>query len=141
MRDALVTAPAALPEVFDAARAQLLRRQLGSCRARHRALVAGRARTGRDALEPNARRVVSLPALGLKQTSGRLVSTIADAVGVFVGDGAQPREHNRIGHPGRIRRHLREQAILFNVATLITVAFGMIALYAAVSCSAWRPPP
>jgi hypothetical protein len=30
-------------------------------------------------------------------------------------------------------RQLREQAILFNVVTLITVAFGMIALYAAVS--------
>jgi hypothetical protein len=29
-------------------------------------------------------------------------------------------------------RHLREQAILFNVVTLITVAFGVIALCAAV---------
>jgi hypothetical protein len=30
-------------------------------------------------------------------------------------------------------RRLREQAILFNVVTLITVAFGVIALYSAVS--------
>jgi uncharacterized membrane protein len=111
VRDALVTAPAALPEVFDAARAQLLDRNWDlvvhvtelPLRVARRPVVMQSSRTHGAA-------VVSLPALGLKQTSGSLVSTIADAVGVFVGDGAQPREHNRIGHPGRVRRRLVELA-------------------------------
>jgi hypothetical protein len=54
--------------------------------------------------------VISLPALGFKQTSRRLVNAIADAVAVLVGDSAQPRERNRIAHAGRVRRRLVELA-------------------------------
>ena len=111
VRDALVTAPAALPEVFDAARAQLLDRDWDlvvhvtelPLRVARRPVVMHSSRTHGAA-------VVSLPALGLKQTSGHLVSTIADAVGVFVGDDAQPRERNRMDHSGRVRRRLVELA-------------------------------
>ena len=111
VRDALVTAPAALPEVFDAARSQLLDRDWDlvvhvtelPLRVARRPVVMHSSRTHGAA-------VVSLPALGFKQTSGRLVNTIADAVGVFVGDGAPPREGNRIAHAGRVRRRLVELA-------------------------------
>jgi uncharacterized membrane protein len=137
VRDALVTAPAALPEVFDAARAQLLDRNWDlvvhvtelPLRVARRPVVMHSSRTHGAA-------VVSLPALGLKQTSGHLVRTIADAVGVFVGDGAQPREHNRrIAHAGRVRRRLVELAdevegsdALEGVALLRRVVTGNVRL-------------
>jgi uncharacterized membrane protein len=111
VRDALVAAPAALPEVFDAARSQLLDRNWDlvvhvtelPLRVARRPVVMHSSRTHGAA-------VVSLPALGFKQTTRRLVNTIADAVGVFVGDGAPPREGKRIAHAGRVRRRLVELA-------------------------------
>ena len=55
VRDALVTPPAALAEVVDAARSRPARRALGPGRPRDRASVADFAASGGGALEPNAR--------------------------------------------------------------------------------------
>jgi hypothetical protein len=70
-----------------------------------------------------------------KQTSEHLVRTIADAVGVLAGDSAQPPEHNRIAHAGRVRRRLVELAgevedsdALEGVALLRRVVTGNVRL-------------
>ncbi len=104
-RDLLVSPPARLADVFDAARTRLLDRNWDLAvhvtelplRISHRPLVAQTSRTHGVA-------IVSLPALGLKQSSRRLVQTIADAVAMFVGDDTDPGGPGRRSDAGRIQR-------------------------------------
>jgi uncharacterized membrane protein len=111
VRDSLVTPPAALSEVFDAARARLLEGNWDLAvhvtelplRVARRPIVTHSSRTHGAA-------IVSLPALGLHRTSRRLVESIADAVGVFVGDSSTRNKPRRISHPGRVQRRLVELA-------------------------------
>jgi uncharacterized membrane protein len=111
VREALVTPPAALSEVFDAARSRLLDGNWDlvvhvtdlPLRVARRPIVTHSSRTHGAA-------IVSLPALGLKQTSRRLVESIGDAVGVFVGDDAKRRQGITINPPTRVQRRLVELA-------------------------------
>jgi uncharacterized membrane protein len=87
VREVVVTPPAQLADVFDATRTRLLDRNWDLAvhvtelplRVSRRPVVTHTSRTHGVA-------IVSLPALGLKQGSRRLVQTIADAVGTFIGD-------------------------------------------------------
>ena len=87
VRDSLVTAPALLTEIVDAARSRLLDERWDlvvhvtelPLRIARRPVLTHSSRTHRVAL-------VSLPALGIKQSDRRLVQSVVDAVGVFAGD-------------------------------------------------------
>jgi hypothetical protein len=104
-RDLLVSPPARLADVFDAARTRLLDRNWDLAvhvtelplRISRRPVVAHTSRTHGVA-------IVSLPALGLKQSSRHLVQTIADAVAMFIGDDADPGEPVRRSDAGRTQR-------------------------------------
>jgi hypothetical protein len=104
-RDLLVAPPARLAEVFDAARTRLLDRNWDIAvhvtelplRVARRPVVTHTSRTHGVA-------IVSLPALGLKQSSRHLVRKIADAVGVFVGDDTDWGGPARTSDPDRIQR-------------------------------------
>jgi uncharacterized membrane protein len=111
VRDTLVTPPAALAEVFDAARSRLLDEGWDllvhvtdlPLRVARRPVVTHSSRTHGAAL-------VSLPALGLRQTSRHLSLPITDAVGAFVGDSAERRTRADADHRRRVRRRLVELA-------------------------------
>lgn len=104
-RDLLVPLPARLTELFDAARTRLLDRNWDLAvhvtelplRVSHRPLVRHTSRTHGVA-------IVSLPALGLKQSSRHLVQTIVDAVGMFVDDDTDSGGRVRRSDPDRIQR-------------------------------------
>ncbi|HEX3801963.1 MAG TPA: hypothetical protein VHV75_03905 [Solirubrobacteraceae bacterium] len=104
-RDLLVSPPARLADVFDTARTRMLDRNWDLAvhvtelplRISRRPLVTHTSRTHGVA-------IVSLPALGLKQSSRHLVRTIADAVGIFVGDDTNSGGRVRGSDPDRIQR-------------------------------------
>src|SRR6201996_453048 len=104
-RDLLVSPPARLADVFDAARTQLLDRNWDLAvhvtelplRVSRRPVVTHTSRTHGVA-------IVSLPALGLKQSSRHLVQAIAEAVGMFVDDDAASGSSVRRRDAGRIQR-------------------------------------
>jgi hypothetical protein len=110
-RDLLVPPPARLADIFDAARTRLLDRNWDIAvhvtelplRVSHRPLVTHTSRTHGVA-------IVSLPALGLKQSNRHLVQTIADAVGMFVGDDTDWSGRVRRSDPDRIQRRWVELA-------------------------------
>jgi hypothetical protein len=105
VRDLLVPPPARLADVFDAARTRLLDRNWDLAvhitelplRVSHRPVVTHTSRTHGVA-------ILSLPALGLKQSNRHLVQTIADAVGIFVGDDTDSGGRVRRSDAGRIQR-------------------------------------
>jgi uncharacterized membrane protein len=111
VRDPLVPPPARLADVFDAARMRLLDRNWDLAvhvtelplRVSHRPVVTHTSRTHGVA-------IVSLPALGLKQSSQHLVQTIADAIGIFVGDDTDSGGAIRGSDAGRIQRRWVELA-------------------------------
>ena len=111
IRDLLVPPPARLADVFDAARTQLLDRSWDIAvhvtelplRVSHRPVVTHTSRTHGVA-------IVSLPALGLKQSSRHVVQTIADAVGMFVDDDTASGGPGRRSDAGRIQRRWVELA-------------------------------
>jgi uncharacterized membrane protein len=134
VQDALVTPPASLSEVVDAARSRLLAEQWDlvvyitelPVRISRRPVVTHSSRTHGAA-------VVSLPALGLKQSSRRLVAHVADAVAVFAGETTERGEGTR--HRRRVRRRLVQLATdvegsneLDGVALLHRVASGNLRL-------------
>ncbi|HEV3053991.1 MAG TPA: hypothetical protein VGX45_05000 [Solirubrobacteraceae bacterium] len=136
VRDSLVTAPTPLAEVVDAARSRLLDEQWDlvvhvtelPLRISRRPLLTHSSRTHRAA-------VVSLPALGLKQSNRRLVESVVDAVGVFAGDTERRRGENRRRHRRSVRRRLVELATdvegseaLDGVTLLHRVATGNVRL-------------
>ncbi|MFZ0977572.1 MAG: hypothetical protein WAN22_35475, partial [Solirubrobacteraceae bacterium] len=102
VRDALVTPPAALAEVVDAARSRLLDERWDlvvhvtelPLRISRRPVVAHSSRTHGAAL-------VSLPALGLKQSNRRLVESVVEAVGTFAGDSTDRQENDHDRHTQR----------------------------------------
>jgi uncharacterized membrane protein len=107
VRDALVNAPTPMAEIVDAARSRLLDEdwdlvvhitELPLRVARHPVLTHS-SRTHGAAL-------VSLPALGLRQSSRRLVESVLDAVGVFAGESATLRDDG-----GRHARHVRRRLV------------------------------
>jgi uncharacterized membrane protein len=110
-RDALVTPPAALAEIVDAARSRLLDEHWDlvvhvtelPVRISRRPVLTHSSRTHGAA-------VVSLPALGLTQSGRRLVQSIADAVAVFAGDTAGRRADNRHRHRRHVRTRLTQLA-------------------------------
>jgi len=105
VRDLLVPPPARLADVFDAARTRLLDGNWDLAvlvtelplRVSRRPVVTHTSRTHGVA-------IVSLPALGLKQSGRHLLQTIADAVGMFVGDDTNSGEAVRRSDAGRIQR-------------------------------------
>jgi uncharacterized membrane protein len=134
VHDALVSPPASLSDVVDAARSRLLAEQWDlvvlvtelPMRISHRPVVTHSSRTHGAA-------VVSLPALGLKQSSRRLVQHVVDAVSVFAGETSEHRED--AGHRHRVRRRLIQLATdvegsneLDGVALLHRVASGNLRL-------------
>ena len=134
VHDALVSRPASLSEVVDAARARLLAERWDlvvhvtelPMRISRRPVVTHSSRTHGAA-------VVSLPALGLKQSSRRLVQHVVDAVAVFAGEASERREDTR--HRRRVRRRLIQLATdvegsdeLDGVALLHRVASGNLRL-------------
>lgn len=136
VRDLLVAPPARLAEVFDAARTRLLDRNWDLAvhvtelplRVSHRPVVTHTSRTHGVA-------IVSLPALGLKQSSRHLVQTIADAVGMFVGDYTDSGGPVRLSDAGRIERRWVELAsdvdaadALADAALLLRVVTGNVRL-------------
>ena len=136
VRDALVTPPAALAEVVDAARSRLLDEHWDlvvhvtelPLRISRRPVVAHSSRTHGAAL-------VSLPALGLKQSNRRLVESVVEAVGTFAGDSTDRQENDHDRHTQRVRRRLHQLATdvegadaLEGVALLHRVATGNLRL-------------
>ena len=136
VRDALVTPPAALAEVVDAARSRLLDEHWDlvvhvtelPLRISRRPVVAHSSRTHGAAL-------VSLPALGLKQSNRRLVESVVEAVGTFAGDSTNRQENDHDRHTQRVRRRLHQLATdvegadaLEGVALLHRVATGNLRL-------------
>jgi uncharacterized membrane protein len=136
VRDALVTPPAALAEVVDAARSRLLDEHWDlvvhvtelPLRISRRPVVAHSSRTHSAAL-------VSLPALGLKQSNRRLVESVVEAVGTFAGDSTDRQENDHHRHTQRVRRRLHQLATgvegadaLEGVALLHRVATGNLRL-------------
>jgi uncharacterized membrane protein len=134
VQEALVTPPASLSEVVDAARSRLLAEQWDlvvyvtelPMRISRRPVVTHSSRTHGAA-------VVSLPALGLNQSSRRLVQHVADAVSAFAGDTSERREDTR--HRRRVRQRLLQLATdvegsgeLDSVALLHRVATGNLRL-------------
>lgn len=123
VRDVLVTPPARLADVFDATRARLLDRNWDLAvqvtdlplRVSRRPLVTHTSRTHGVA-------IVSLPALGLKQGSRRLVQTIADAVGMFVGDDADSARPVQQSDSSRIQRRWVQLASDVDAADALTGA-------------------
>jgi uncharacterized membrane protein len=111
VRDLLVPPPARAADVFDAARTRLLDRNWDLAvhvtelplRVSHRPVVTHTSRTHGVA-------IVSFPALGLNQSSRHLVQTIADAVGMFVGDDTDWGGPVRRRDAGRIQRRWVELA-------------------------------
>jgi len=131
-----VTPPAALAEVVDAARARLLDEHWDlvvhvtelPLRISRRPVVAHSSRTHGAAL-------VSLPALGLKQSNRRLVESVVEAVGTFAGDSTDRQENDHDRHTQRVRRRLHQLATdvegadaLEGVALLHRVATGNLRL-------------
>ena len=136
VRDSLVSAPALLTEIVDAARSRLLDERWDlvvhvtelPLRIARRPVLTHSSRTHRVAL-------VSLPALGLKQSDRRLVQSLVDAVGVFAGDTERRRGENRRGHRRSVGRRLVELATdvegseaLDGVTLLQRVATGNVRL-------------
>ena len=136
VRDPLVTAPTPLAEVVDAARSRLLDERWDlvvhvtelPLRISRRPLLTHSSRTHRAA-------IVSLPALGLKQSNRRLVESVVDAVGVFAGDTERRRGENGRRHRRSVRRRLVELATevegsegLDGVTLLHRVATGNVRL-------------
>jgi uncharacterized membrane protein len=134
VRDSLVSAPALLTEIVDAARSRLLDERWDlvvhvtelPLRISRRPVLTHSSRTHRVAL-------VSLPALGLKQSDRRLVQSVVDAVGVFAGDTGRRRGEN--DHRRRVGRRLVELATdvegsegLDGVTLLQRVATGNVRL-------------
>ena len=134
VHEALIEPPAALADVVDAARARLLAEEWDlvvhvtelPIRIFRRPVLSHSSRTHGAA-------VISLPALGLKQSSRRLVESVVEAVSVFVGDTLEHRREN--GHNRRVRRRLIELASgvegsneLEGVALLHRVATGNLGL-------------
>lgn len=111
VRDPLVTPPAALAEIVDAARSRLLDEHWDlvihvtdlPVRISRRPVLTHSSRTHGAA-------VVSLPALGLMQSTRRLVESVADAVAVFAGDSSAHRAANDRHHRRHVRRRLTELA-------------------------------
>jgi uncharacterized membrane protein len=136
VRDVLVTPPAALPEVVDAARSRLLDEHWDlvvhvtelPLRISRRPVLTHSSRTHGAAL-------VSLPALGFKQSNRRLVESVVEAVGAFAGDSGQHQKENYHRRSRRVRRRLHELATevedadaLEGVALLHRVATGNLRL-------------
>jgi uncharacterized membrane protein len=135
VRDSLVSAPALLTEIVDAARSRLLDERWDlvvhvtelPLRIARRPVLTHSSRTHRVAL-------VSLPALGLKQSDRRLVQSVVDAVGVFAGD-TERRRGEKGGHRRSVGRRLVELATevegseaLDGVTLLQRVATGNVRL-------------
>lgn len=111
VRDALVTPPAALSEVFDATRSRLLDGNWDlAVYVTELPLRVGRRPVVTHTSPIHGAAIVSLPALGLKQTRRRLVDSIADAVGRFVGDQPRRRKRRGLGHSARVQQRLVELA-------------------------------
>ena len=134
VQEALVSPPASLSEVVDAARSRLLAERWDlvvhvtelPMRISRRPVLTHSSRTHGAA-------VVSLPALGLKQSGRRLVQHVVDAVSVFAGEASDRRED--AGHRHRVRRRLIQLATdvegsneLDGVALLHRVASGNLRL-------------
>jgi uncharacterized membrane protein len=108
VRDRLVTPPVKLTELVDAARARLLEEDWDLAvlvtdlplRLGHRPLLTHSSPTHGVAL-------VSLPALGSRRVTERLLESIVHAVGVLVGDAPLDASQDR---RGRVRRRLAELA-------------------------------
>jgi hypothetical protein len=111
VRDGLVTAPAELTELVDAARARLLDEDwdLVVCitdlplRLSRRPLLTHTSPTHGVAL-------VSLPAFGVRQVNRRLLDSIADAVCVLIGDTASDGTEQTEAARTRTRQRLAELA-------------------------------
>ncbi len=111
VRDTLVTAPTPLSEIVDAARSRLLDEDWDlvvhvtelPLRVARRPVLTHSSRAHSAAL-------VSLPALGLGQSTRRLVESTVEAVGVFAGDTPQRRGRDGHGHSRRVRRRLVQMA-------------------------------
>jgi uncharacterized membrane protein len=110
VREPLVTPPAAVPDLIDAARSRMLDEDWDlvvyvtefPLRISRRPLLTHSSPTHGVAL-------VSLPALGPLQRR-RLAHSVAEAVGMITGDTAQHREQGRSAHRRRIERRLAELA-------------------------------
>jgi uncharacterized membrane protein len=106
VRDSLVTPPAPLSDVFDAARSRLLDENWDlvvyvtelPLRVARRPLLSHSSPTHGAAL-------ISLPALGLMQTRG-LAEVVADTVGVLAGDTVRRGEEEDSVRRGRAHRRL-----------------------------------
>jgi hypothetical protein len=110
-RTALVNAPTPLAEIVDAVRSRLLEESWDlvvhvtelPLRIAGRPVLTHSSRTHSAAL-------VSLPALGLRQSSRHLVESVADAVGVFAGDSPEDRKDDHARHGRLVRQRLIELA-------------------------------
>jgi uncharacterized membrane protein len=135
VRDPLVTPPAALAEIVDAARSRLLDEHWDlvihvtdlPVRISRRPVLTHSSRTHGAA-------VVSLPALGLMQSTRRLVESVADAVAVFAGDSSAHRAANDRHHRRHVRRRLTELAT--DVEGLDTLE-GVALLHRVLSGNLW----
>jgi uncharacterized membrane protein len=137
VRDSLLTPPAPLSDVVDAARARLLDEDWDLVvyvtelpfRIARRPLLTHSSPTHGAAL-------ISLPALGLMQTS-RLAELIADTVGVLAGDSVERGDQEDSGRQGRVNRRLVQLATdvegaqsLEGIALLPRVVSGNLRLLA-----------
>lgn len=136
VRELLLTPPATLPDIVDAARSRLMAEDWDlvvyvtelPLRISRRPLLTHSSPTHRAAL-------VSLPALG-PMPSRRLAQSVADAVGVIAGDAAR-QQHDTADRRGRIHRRLVDLAseiegadTLDGVALLHRVLTGNVRLLA-----------
>jgi hypothetical protein len=136
VRDTLVSPPASLPEIVDAARTRLLDEGWDlvvyvtelPLRIARRPLVTHSSRT-------HAAAIVSLPAHGLMHSNRRLVESVAEAVGAFAGDSAALREEDSARHRRGVQRRLVQLAgelegseALEGVALVHRVATGNLRL-------------
>jgi hypothetical protein len=136
VRELLLTPPATLPDIVDAARSRLMAEDWDlvvyvtelPLRISRRPLLTHSSPTHSAAL-------VSLPALG-PMPGRRLARSVADAVGVIAGDTGQPR-HTPANHRRRVHRRLVDLAneiegadTLEGVALLHRVLTGNLRLLA-----------
>lgn len=136
VREALVTPPARLAEIVDAARSRLLDEDWDLVvHVTELPMLISRRPVLTHSSRTHGAAVVSLPALGLKQSNRRLVESVVNAVGVFAGDSPERMTEDRRGHRQRVRQRLIELATeledadaLEGVALLHRVATGNLRL-------------
>jgi uncharacterized membrane protein len=136
MRDALVSPPASLVEIVDAARARLLDEDWDlvvyvtelPLRIARRPVLTHSSRTHSAA-------IVSLPAHGLMHSNRRLAKSVAEAVGAVVGDSTERRDENTSRHQRHVQQRLTQLAddvegadALEGVALVTRVALGNLRL-------------